>query len=442
MKTKNVVRIISFCGAAVLVSVGFVIKERQIVNRYKLQIQNTYSRSLDELNSSVNDIALILEKAQYVTSAKQISNMATKLVSQSETAKTALSKLPATEEELTVLNRFLSQVGNYATSVSNNLIEGNDISDEYGKNITSLSDTAIKISKVISDLQISYNNIDYWADELDRELGAVVSQDTLAGSLGELEENLSDYPTLVYDGPYSDHILEKEPIMIKNAQKISELEALDIAVKAVDASKDTLTFDGLVYGKIPTYRFSNKSVAITVSQNGGYVVYMRKSRSVGDTVLEYNQALDKAKRYLEKNGKTGLVETYYFSDEGVCTINFAYLDGETVCYTDLIKVGVAMDTGEIMLYEASGYLTNHTDRAFETPAVSVEEASKIVSNKLAIREMSLALIPTDSGGEVRCYEFVCRSETDKDILVYINAVNLTEERILILLKSDGGVLTK
>ena len=442
MKTKNAVRIISFCVAAVLASVGFIIKEKQLVNRYKLQIQNTYSNSLDELNSSVNNIALILEKAQYVTSARQISTMATKLVSQSETAKTALSRLPANMEELTVLNRFLSQVGNYATSVSNNLTDGNKISEDYDENITLLGDTATKISEVISDLQISYNNIDYWAEELDRELGEVVAQNTLAGSLGELEENLTDYPTLVYDGPYSDHILDKESVMIKDAPKITESEAMDIAANAVEASKDTLNRDGLVSGKIPTYRFSNKDVSIAVSQNGGYVVYMRKSRTVGDTVLEYNQALNKAKRYLEKNGKTSLVETYYFADEGVCVINFAYLDGETVCYTDLIKVGVAMDTGEIMLYEASGYLTNHTDRAFQTPAVSMEEASKAVSSKLSVREMSLALIPTDSGGEVRCYEFVCRSENGKDILVYINAVNLAEERILILLKSDGGILTK
>ena len=101
-----------------------------------------------------------------------------------------------------------------------------------------------------------------------------------------------------------------------------------------------------------------------------------------------------------------------------------------------------MDTGEIMLYEASGYLTNHTDRAFETPSVSADEAAQKVSDKLKIRETALALIPTDSAGEVRCYEFVCEAEDGQEILIYINALNLDEEKILILLKSDGGTLTK
>ena len=66
---------------------------------------------------------------------------------------------------------------------------------------------------------------------------------------------------------------------------------------------------------------------------------MRKSRKIGDYVLEYRQALDKAKRYLEKMGMNSFGETYYFTDEGVCVISFAYLDGQTVCYTDLCKGG-------------------------------------------------------------------------------------------------------
>ena len=169
---------------------------------------------------------------------------------------------------------------------------------------------------------------------------------------------------------------------------------------------------------------------------------MRKNRNVGDNILSYEQALEKAKRYLSKMGKTNFIETYYFTDEGVCVINFAFLDGQTICYTDLLKVGVAMDTGEIMLYEASGYLTNHQERAFQTPVYTAEQARAVLSEKLVAKKTALALIPTDSGKEVRCYEFLCTSEDTEEILVYINVLTLKEEEILILLKSDGGTLTK
>lgn len=441
MKKRNAVRIISFCAAAVIVSAVFAVRTNNDLNRYKLEVKNSYAGTLDTLNSSINNISLILEKAEYVTTAKQLSQMSAQLLSEAESAKAALSRLPA-GENLDVLNRFLSQVGNYAVSVSESLIGGESLDEEYTANIAALKSAAQKISEAVSNSSVAYDNPTAWADNLDNKLSESVDKDSLSSTLDVLEGSLSDYPTLVYDGPYSDHILEKEPHMLKNAENVTENEALKKAAEICECDKETLLSDGTVDGKIPAYRFSGENVSVTVSRAGGYAVYMRKSREMGDFVLEYRQAVDKAKRYLERIGMSGFTETYYFTDEGVCVINFAFLDGKTICYTDLVKVGVAMDTGEIMLYEASGYIVNHTDRAFESAAIAPEEAAKAVSPRLNIRETALALIPTKGGNEKRCYEFVCETEDGREILVYINAVTGEEEDILVLLKSDGGTLAK
>ena len=441
MKKRNAVRIISFCAAAVVVSAVFAVRTRLDLNRYRLEIKNNYAGTLDTLNSSVNNISLILEKAEYVTTAKQLSLMSAQLLSEAESAKAALASLPA-GENLDVLNRFLSQVGNYAVSVSESLIGGESLSNEYAVNITALKNTAQKISEAVSNSAIAYDNPSAWADDLDNKLEETVDKESLNSALDALEGSLSDYPTLVYDGPYSDHILEKEPLLLKNAENVSEGDALKKAATIAECGEEALSADGTVEGKIPAYRFSGDNVSVTVSRAGGFAVYMRKSREIGDYVLEYRQAVDKAKRYLEKIGMSGFTETYYFTDEGVCVINFAYLDGKTICYTDLLKVGVAMDTGEIMLYEARGYIVNHTERAFESAAVTAEEAAQAVSPKLHIRETALALIPTKGGNEKRCYEFVCETDDNREILVYINVVTKEEEDILVLLKSDGGTLAK
>ena len=138
---------------------------------------------------------------------------------------------------------------------------------------------------------------------------------------------------------------------------------------------------------------------------------------------------------------SGFKETYYFTTEGICVVNFAFVDGQTLCYTDLIKVGVAMDTGEIVLYEASGYISNHKERTYPTPTYTVEQAKELISEALTPKETAIALIPTDAGEE-RCYEFLCETEDGQEILVYININTLAEEEILILLKSDGGTLVK
>ena len=138
----------------------------------------------------------------------------------------------------------------------------------------------------------------------------------------------------------------------------------------------------------------------------------------------------------------GFKETYYFLNENVLVINFCYTDGGTLCYTDLIKIGVAMDNGEIVFYEAGGYITNHRERAFLTPVYSTEEAEAVLSKNLTVKGVGFALIPTHSTEEIRCYEFHCQAPDSTEILVYINPSTLEEEDILILLKSDGGTLVK
>ena len=441
MKKRTAVKIISFSLAAVLVSLGFIYSIYSRARGYFLEVERGYSRSLDDFAAGINNISVTLKKAQYFTTSAQLSSTAAKLLSEAEISKNAIAQLPA-GENLNVINKFLSQVGNCAASVSKNLIVNGKSGDEDIKNLEILSETADKITQIVNETQITYNNAKYWAEELDNKIENAVDQDDLATSLGNIDKELTDYPTLVYDGPYSDHIFEKEPEMLKGAEEISSSEALEKAARISERENSFLEYDGEIKGKIPAYRFVGAEISATVSISGGFPLYMRKERIVGEALLSYEQALEKAKRYLKRIELDGLIETYYSINEGVCVINMAYLDGETICYTDLIKVGVAMDNGEIMLFEGSGYISNHKNRAFETPKYSADEARNVLSDKLTVNEIAVALIPTKSAGEVRCYEFTCRASDGEEILVYINTQNLEEEDVLILLKSDGGILVK
>lgn len=440
MKKENIIRLITFSSALILVLVGFIIKSEQKAKQYKLTIQNGYSKSLDDFGTSINNISLTLNKARFVTTPKQISTMAARLLCEAELSKSALSQLPQSNE-LPALNRFLSQVGNYALSVSNSLISGEKLDDEKLENIEKLSDVANKITELVTNSQISFNNGEYWASELDKEIEKVTGG-SLSETLSTIDDELSDYPTLIYDGPYSDHILEKEPSMIKDAKKVTEAEALEVAAMIAKCDTNSLKFDGLIEGNIPAYRFTNSTTAVTISQNGGFAVDMRKNAETKNTSLSYEQAREKAKRYLNYISMNGFCETYYYTTEGVCVINFAYLDGKTICYTDLVKVGVALNSGEIVFYEASGYLSNHKTRAFNSPKYTAEEAQKIISQNLTVKSYDLALIPTNRTTETRCYEFRCITEDDTEVLIYINTQTLDEEDVLILLKSDGGTLVK
>ncbi len=435
MKKRNIIRIISFLTAGLLVTSGLFLKNFQKAKKLSLAIQNNYSHSLNELTASVNNISSLLKKAKYINQAGHLGETAIELLTEAEISKNALAQLPS-NSNLEVLNRFLSQVGNYAVSASKTALENKKFPEKYNDTIEVLSNTAEKISSAVRDAYINFDNVDYWADELNNKISNEVDN-TLSASLTDLESELTDYPTLIYDGPYSDHILSQKPLVVENESEVSLSKAQQIAT---EFCQENIEFKAEENGKIPVFRFSGENTDITVSKAGGHIVYMRKTKTAQNYILNYNQAISKAKQFLDKNNLTNFKETYYFTDEGVCVINFAFVDGQTICYTDLIKVGVSLESGEIVFYEASGYLSNHKERAFETPEFTLEVAKEAVSNRLEIKKTALALIPIDTA-EKRCYEFTC-NDGDQEILVYINVMTLDEEEILILLKSDGGILAK
>lgn len=441
MSRRNAVRVVSFSLSVALACFIYGFRTKQENDRYILQMENTYSYMLDELNTAANNISTILNKARFVTTYPQLSSMSAELLTEAEISKNSLAQLPVASS-LSSLNRFFSQVGNYAMAVSHNVKDKGSISDKDTANMELLRDISVKVSDILSSSRENYNNLEYWAKQIENNVKTTLNNKDLTAHLGELEDQLKDYPTLIYDGPYSDHILEKEPEMLKNTAETDERNALETAAKWASISPESLDFAGATEGKIPTLDFLSENLFIGVTKKGGYILHFRKDRQIEDMILSFEQAILKANAYLNNMGIFNMKETYYFESDGVCTINFAYQDGKTLCYTDLIKIGVAMDNGEIVFYEAGGYIANHKERSFATPKITEEEAQGIVSPKLTVKNIRLALIPTNSTEEKRCYEFTCTSADNQEILVYINTAAPLEEEILILQKSDGGTLVK
>ena len=94
-----------------------------------------------------------------------------------------------------------------------------------------------------------------------------------------------------------------------------------------------------------------------------------------------------------------------------------------------------------MGFDAKGFLVNHYDRDIPEAEISQSRAKESVSPRLEIVSGRLALIPTDGLEEKLCYEFRCRAENGRNVLVYINAQTAEEEQILILVESKSGTLT-
>ena len=167
---------------------------------------------------------------------------------------------------------------------------------------------------------------------------------------------------------------------------------------------------------------------------------MDYNRNIENEDLSQEQADEIGKNFLNEKGFKNMKETYYLKNNGVVTINYAYEQEGVVIYPDLIKLKVALDNGEILGIETTGYLNSHYERNITTPKISKDEARKKINNNIEILSEGLAIIPTQYKTEVLCWEFKGKVE-EKEFLVYIDVETGKEQDILMIVNTPNGTLT-
>ena len=265
-------------------------------------------------------------------------------------------------------------------------------------------------------------------------------------SFDNLEENFHEYSGLIYDGAYSEHLTNQEKRGL-TGEDVDEETAKKKVEEFVgkDNIKEISNLGFSENASIPSYDFSIKTnndqnINMSISKKGAHIVYMNSDRQVNTEVIIQEEANEIGKKYLEEKGFPNMKETYFLKQEGIVTVNYAYEQDGVLMYPDLIKVKIALDNGEVLGIETTGYLNNHTTRNIQNIKISKEEAKKTLNKQLNIQSEGLAYIPTEWQTEILCYEFKGKID-DAEFLVYINAENGREEDILVITNTPNGILT-
>ena len=268
---------------------------------------------------------------------------------------------------------------------------------------------------------------------------------TVTDGFREMESGFEDYPTLIYDGPFSDHVLQQSPRMTEGKEDYGENAALAAAKSFLslgNVSVQELTPLGKSEGNLAVYSFAQGSLTLDVTCAGMLAARAIDSREVTKASISAEQARQNARVFLAMQGYSDFQESYYTIADNICTVNFAAQQDGVICYPDLIKISIALDNGSVVLFDACGYLMNHMTRELPMPLLTAQQAREKLSPALALAaEAKLAVIPSTGGSEAFCYEFRCTGANGETVLVYIDTQTGLERQLLILLQSDGGILT-
>lgn len=442
MTRRNLIRLSSYTAFALVILVALAMTNTRNMRTYKESLEVSYRQSLAELNECLDSVNTDLTKSLYSNSSSELKEISRDLYAQCTTAKNAVSRLPVSQMELGNAYKFLSQASDYAQYISGKIERGGVISDKEHNNLKSLLKYASAISKSTNEmLSIAENGMKITDGAV--KSTAKISSAPLSNSFSESAKTFENFPTLLYDGPFSDQVLNKESMLLKNADAKSRDECKTIASKALETNENRISFDSDSKGRLPAYTFKSGRYTVAVTKQGGYIKSIIYSGKVNESNISEENACELAQKFLKHIGYYDMEQTYYSVNENVCTVNFAYAKGGVYCYSDLIKVSVSMENGTVIALDSATYLTNHVDRAAFSPKIKSSDAEKKLSPYLTVKGIKNCVIPKENGTEVQCFEFFCTSrDTGEDALIYLNNKTGAEEDILLLLYSDSGTLVK
>lgn len=450
MSRRLKIRSVSFLISLVIVLAVWGGVNAAKVSKYEKKLNASQQRALSNLSTYMDSISSNLQKGIYANTSPMLANISSQIWLESTAAKNALAELPAQHEELSNTYKFLSQVGDYTMSLNEKVSKGGKITSKESESLFSMKDVAAKLSEQVNYLLAEElaGNLNYSATQNKKdtkEIGKSTDDAEIQfnGVLKDSEEQLADFPTLLYDGPFADNVMKKEPELTKGKDAISMDKARQTAAEYLNVDIKTLSSGEEEGGNLPCYIFNGPEFTIAITKHGGYMCYLLGWAYAGEETKKPSEAIDIAIDFLKKHGIENMTESYFTTNDGICTVNLAYVQNGVICYPDLIKVSVALDTGDIVSIDARGFIMNHKHHEIvSSPKYSATDAQKFLSPYLTIKNISKTVIPTDSGGEKFAYEYYCKGKNEEELLVYIDPITGFEENILILLYSDNGVLTK
>lgn len=436
------------CTLLIIIAIlGVILYKKQ--REYRQASENSYNMAFYEVVDYVQNVEAYLAKSLISTTPEHGAETLTNLWREANLAQTYLAMLPIESQELENTAKFLNQVSDYSYSLSRKNIYNESLTDEDFKNLKELHGYSVELQNTLNQLSEDLNSGRLAWGELTKKGNIAFAQqvdNVSKESFSNMEENFHQYSGLIYDGAFSEHITNSEPKALKG-EDIDEEQAKQKAIELVgnDRIKDVINLGYSENATIPVYDFSitdnhDDTINVAISKKGGQIVSMNSNRNVKVESISQEEANKNGKEYLNSKGFTDMKETYYLKQEGIVTINYAYTQNNVIIYPDLIKVKVALDNGEVLGIETTGYLDNHTQRELNDIKISKQEAKKILNKDLNIASEGMAVIPTKWKTEILCYEFKGKVE-EREFLVYINAENGRAEDILVINNTPNGTLT-
>lgn len=409
-------------------SVGVNAVQSASVQRLKMRLSMERQRELSDMARAMADIEINLQKLLIASGATQSAQLLGETALLAQHVQSGISRLPMSTQTAVDAMKFAGQMGDYVMTLAAQISGGGMLSSTDEAQIEGLLEACQGLNAHLLDIggrlhegDSAQQTADPWPDTQ------------------MLEKSGMDYPSLIYDGPFSDGRTDGVPKGL-TGERITREQARRLAAQYAGAETDQVTDAADSGGKFEAFGFSAKTdegtLSVQVTGQGGRLLWMMPENAAFEKQLSKEECIEAAGRYLEDMGFGEMQRCFAQEYDGMAVVSFAALQDGVLLYPDQVKLQISMATGRVVGAECSQYWMNHHPRADLQPVLTAGQAQLTLSQRLHVQEARLCVIPAHAG-EKLCWEYI-GTFLNETYYAYVDAHTGEAVEILRIARTQSG----
>jgi germination protein YpeB len=204
----------NFVIAILLATTIFGAYQYSRANTLRRQLDNAYNRAFHELVGYAQNVELMLMKARLSSSSEMAAETLHDVWREASSASSALTQLPISLGVISNTKKFLTQVSDLSRVIARQNALGIEINEEQEKTLAELHKLSVSLENNLSEMHQDLINGNLKWENVAREETEEMKEtsEDMPVTFSSVNSDFEKMPTLIYDGPYSEHLQNKKAL--------------------------------------------------------------------------------------------------------------------------------------------------------------------------------------------------------------------------------------
>ena len=197
----------SILGATTLgLGVAYGITQNQATN-FGLQLENIYKKNYYELVDSVNSADMQISKLLASESDDYQSKMLTEIAQTAKEMQSNVAALPLSGDSVVQSVRFINQMSGYTETLQDKIDKGGSLTEADLQTLNEMHDSLTEMKRYLNQMTTKMSSGYSILKASSKTNG---DYDDFTVEFAQIKSSDADYPTMIYDGPFSDSVVNQK----------------------------------------------------------------------------------------------------------------------------------------------------------------------------------------------------------------------------------------